>query len=154
MTPPSSRVRWIILWNTLPYRLEAGTPNISGAIATAEAIRWFTALDMAAVQAHEAALLLSATEQAEAFEGLRIVGRARQKVGVLSFLMDEGHPADIGFLLDNQGIAIRTGHHCTQPVMKHFSIPATSRASFSIYNTTEEIDQLVTALDKVKELFK
>ncbi|MCR8924175.1 cysteine desulfurase [Dasania sp. GY-MA-18] len=137
-------------WNVLPYRLEAGTPHIAGVIATGEAIRWFMALDMAALAAHEAALLASATEQAEAFEGLRIVGSAQQKMGVLSFVMDAGHPADIGFLLDRQGIAIRTGHHCAEPLMGRLGVPGTARASFSIYNTLAEVDALFAGLSKVK----
>ncbi|MGK0440475.1 MAG: cysteine desulfurase/selenocysteine lyase [Pseudohongiellaceae bacterium] len=137
-------------WNVLPYRLEAGTPNIAGAIATGEAIRWFSELDMPGVNDHEAALLASATEQAEAFEGLTIVGSAKQKMGVLSFVMDEGHPADIGFLLDRQGIAIRTGHHCAEPLMNRLGLPGTARASFSIYNTLEEVDTLFSGLRKVK----
>ncbi|WP_339669532.1 SufS family cysteine desulfurase [Dasania marina] len=137
-------------WNTLPYRLEAGTPNIAGVIATGEAVRWFMALDMAAVAAHEAAVLASATEQAQAFEGLRIVGSAPQKMGVLSFVMEQGHPADIGFLLDRQGIAIRTGHHCAEPLMARLGVPGTARASFSIYNTLAEVDALFDGLKKVK----
>ncbi|MCP3908336.1 MAG: cysteine desulfurase [Oceanicoccus sp.] len=140
------------VWNVLPYRLEAGTPNISGAIGLAEAVRWFSKFDMEAVQAHEAALLESATRQAEAFEGLTIVGSAPNKVGVLSFVMDEGHPADIGFLLDRQGVAIRTGHHCAEPLMGRLGVPGTARASFSIYNTLDEVDALFAALNKVKTM--
>lgn len=137
-------------WNVLPYRLEAGTPNIAGAIGLGEAINWFSALDMSAVQQHEIALLASATEQALAFPGLTIVGAAKEKTGVLSFLMDKGHPADVGFLLDRQGIAIRTGHHCAEPLMNRLKVPGTARASFSIYNTLEEVDMLFSALAKVK----
>lgn len=137
-------------WNVLPYKLEAGTPNIAGVIATAAAVTWFTSLDMAAVKAHEAALLARATELAEAFEGLRIIGSAKNKTGVLSFVMDEGHPADVGFLLDKQGIAIRTGHHCAEPLMNRLQVPGTARASFSIYNTLAEVDALFDALKKVK----
>ena len=137
-------------WNILPYKLEAGTPNIAGAIATAAAVTWFSSLDMAGVKAHEAALLNRATELAEAFDGLRIIGSAKNKTGVLSFVMDEGHPADIGFLLDKQGIAIRTGHHCAEPLMNRLQVPGTARASFSIYNTLAEVDALFDALKKVK----
>ena len=140
------------VWNVLPYRMEAGTPDISGAIALAAAIRWFAGLDMQAVQTHEAALLEAATRQAEAFDGLTIVGTAADKVGVLSFVMDAGHPADIGFLLDRQGIAIRTGHHCAEPLMGRLGVPGTARASFSIYNTLEEVDALFAALSKVKTM--
>jgi len=138
------------VWNELPYRFEAGTPNIAGAIAMGEAVRWFSALDLAAVRAHEAALLASATRQARAFEGLTIVGEAKEKVGILSFVMDEGHPADIGFLLDRQGVAIRTGYHCAEPLMGRLGVPGTARASFSLYNTLEEVDVLFAALKKVK----
>ncbi len=137
-------------WNHLPYRLEAGTPNIAGVIGLGEAIRWFSSLDMEGVKAHEAALMARATELAEAFEGLTIIGRAKNKTGVLSFVMEEGHPADIGFLLDRQGIAIRTGHHCAEPLMGRLGVPGTARASFSIYNTLEEVDALFEGLKKVK----
>lgn len=137
-------------WNVLPYRLEAGTPDIAGAIATGVAIEWFQGLDQSGLQQHEATLLQRATELAENFEGLTIVGSAPHKVGVLSFVMDAGHPADIGFLLDKQGIAIRTGHHCAEPLMGRLSVPGTARASFSIYNTLEEVEQLFTALKKVQ----
>lgn len=137
-------------WNTLPYRLEAGTPNIAGAIGLARAVEWFCALDMQAVALHEAALLQRATEQAEDFEGLTIVGSAAHKTGVLSFVMDAGHPADIGFLLDRQGIAIRTGHHCAEPLMGRLGVPGTARASFSLYNTLDEVDALFAGLKKVK----
>ncbi len=139
-------------WNVLPYRLEAGTPNIAGAIATAAAVKWFSALDMDAIKVHEASLLARATELAENFEGLHIVGCAQQKTGVLSFVMDDGHPADIGFLLDKQGIAIRTGHHCAEPLMNKLQVPGTARASFSIYNTLAEVDALFAALEKVKTM--
>ncbi|MCU7555676.1 cysteine desulfurase [Alteromonas sp. ASW11-19] len=137
-------------WGVLPNRLEAGTPNIAGAIGLGAAVDWFTALDMPAVQAHEQQLLQSATEQAEALEGLRIIGTAPNKVGVLSFLLADAHPADVGFILDRQGVAIRTGDNCAQPLMKRFGIPGTARASFSIYNTLEEVDMLFSALKKAK----
>lgn len=137
-------------WNQLPYRLEAGTPNISGAIGLGEAVRWFSALDLEGVKAHEEALMARATELAENFDGLTIVGSAKYKTGVLSFVMDEGHPADIGFLLDRQGIAIRTGHHCAEPLMSRLGVPGTARASFSIYNTLDEVDALFAGLKKVK----
>lgn len=140
------------VWNVLPYRLEAGTPNIAGVIGLGEAIRWFSGLDLAALKAHEAALMHSATRQAEAFEGLTIVGNAVSKTGVLSFVMEQGHPADIGFLLDRQGVAIRTGHHCAEPLMNRLGVPGTARASFSIYNTLEEVDVLFQALNKVKTM--
>ena len=137
-------------WNVLPYRLEAGTPHIAGAIGLVEAIRWFSQLDLEAVADHERALIQRATELAEAFEGLTIVGNAPDKTGVLSFVMNEGHPADIGFLLDRQGIAIRTGHHCAEPLMNRLGVPGTARASFSIYNTLDEVEALFEGLKKVR----
>lgn len=139
-------------WNQLPYRLEAGTPNIAGVIGLGEAVRWFAALDAEGVQLHEAKLLARATELADDFDGLTIVGRAKDKTGVLSFVMDDGHPADIGFLLDRQGVAIRTGHHCAEPLMNRLNVPGTARASFSIYNTLAEVEQLFSALNKVKAM--
>lgn len=137
-------------WNVLPYRLEAGTPHIAGVIALGEAVRWFASLDIAAMKQHEAALLHSMTAQAQAFDGLRIIGSASDKVAILSFNMAEGHPADIGFLLDRQGIAIRTGHHCAEPLMKRLGVAGTARASFSIYNTLAEVDALFAGLRKVQ----
>jgi cysteine desulfurase/selenocysteine lyase len=140
------------IWGELPGRFEAGTPNIAGAIGLGKAVEWFSSLDMPAVMAHETALIQSATEQAQAFEGQRIIGSAKNKIGVLSFVMAEGHPADVGFLLDRQGIAIRTGHHCAEPLMGRLGVPGTARASFALYNTLEEVDQLFAALAKVKNL--
>ncbi|MGI1678593.1 MAG: SufS family cysteine desulfurase [Cellvibrionaceae bacterium] len=139
-------------WNVLPYRFEAGTPNIAGAIAMGEAIRWFSELDLKAVQQHEDSLLKSATEQALDFDDLKIIGSAVNKIGVLSFIMSEGHPADIGFLLDRQGIAIRTGHHCAEPLMNRLNIPGTARASFALYNTLDEVDRLFNGLRKAKSM--
>ncbi|MDP2594388.1 aminotransferase class V-fold PLP-dependent enzyme [Alteromonas stellipolaris] len=137
-------------WGELPNRLEAGTPNIAGAIGLGAAVDWFKNLDMAALYSHEQALLRYATEQALALEGMRLIGTAPNKVGVLSFLLDGAHPADVGFILDRQGVAIRTGDNCAQPLMKRFGIPGTARASFSIYNTLEEVDSLFAALKKAK----
>ncbi|GAA0367593.1 cysteine desulfurase [Bowmanella denitrificans] len=139
-------------WGTLPNRLEAGTPNIAGAIGMAAAISWFMSLDVAAVQAHEKALLASATEQAQAFEGLKIIGTAKDKIGVLSFVLDGSHPADVGFILDRQGVAIRTGDHCAQPLMRRLNVPGTARASFSIYNSLDEVDVLFKALKKAQSM--
>ena len=139
-------------WNVLPYKLEAGTPNIAGVIGLGASIEWFSQLDLVSVKAHEAALMASATRQAENFDGLRIVGSAKDKVGVLSFVMELGHPADIGFLLDRQGIAIRTGHHCAEPLMNRLGVPGTARASFAVYNTLEEVDSLFQALRKVQTM--
>ncbi|MCJ8340920.1 MAG: cysteine desulfurase [Pseudomonadales bacterium] len=137
-------------WNTLPYRLEAGTPNIAAVIGFAAAINWFKQLDIKAVLRHEDALLTQATQMAEDFSGLRIIGSASAKVPVLSFVMDRGHPADIGFILDRQGVAIRTGHHCAEPLMNRLSVPGTARASFALYNTSDDVEQLFVALKKVK----
>ncbi|KGD60367.1 cysteine sulfinate desulfinase [Alcanivorax jadensis T9] len=137
-------------WNQLPYKFEAGTPNIAGAIGLAAAIDWFNQQDREALQAHEDSLLVHATKQAEAFDGLKIIGTAANKVSVLSFLLEGAHPADVGMLLDKQGVAVRTGHHCTMPLMDTLGIPGTVRASFSIYNTLDEVDRLFEALEKVK----
>ncbi len=140
------------VWNELPYRMEAGTPHIAGAIGMGEAVRWFSELDQEGLKSHERALIASATEQAEAFEGLTVIGRAQPKTGVLSFVMDTGHPADVGFLLDRQGIAIRTGHHCAEPLMGRLGVPGTARASFALYNTLEEVDALFAGLHKVRNM--
>mgnify|MGYP005753369713 CR=1 FL=1 len=137
-------------WNRLPYKFEAGTPNIAGAIGLGAAITWLQAQDRAALAAHEAALLRDATARAEAFDGLRLIGTAPGKVAVMSFLLDGAHPHDVGQLLDQQGIAVRTGHHCTMPLMDCLGIPGTVRASFSIYNDSTDIERLFTALEKVK----
>ncbi|UWN51239.1 Cysteine desulfurase SufS [Alcanivorax sp. ALC70] len=137
-------------WNELPYKFEPGTPNIAGVIGLGAAVRWLDRQDRTALAMHEDALLASATEQAEAFDGLKIIGNAATKVGVLSFLLDGAHPADVGTLLDQQGVAVRTGHHCCMPLMDGLGIPGTVRASFSIYNTAEEVDQLFQALEKVR----
>lgn len=139
-------------WNVLPYRFEAGTPNVADAIAFGEAVRWFNSLDQQALHIHEQALMNYAVEQAIEFEGLTIIGQSKNKVGALSFILDAGHPADIGFLLDRQGIAIRTGDHCAQPIMNRFSIPGTARASFAAYTTFDEIDALFLGLHKVKKM--
>ena len=135
-------------WGKLPNRLEAGTPNIAGAIGMAAAIDWFQQLDMQAVQAHAQALLNRALELAKQVPGMRIVGNAENKIGILSFVIENTHPADIGFLLDRQGIAIRTGDHCAQPLMDRLQVPGTARASFTIYNTLEEVDALFEGLKK------
>ena len=139
-------------WGVLPNRLEAGTPNIAGAIGLAAAINWFSALDTQALQTHERTLLASAHEQAHAFSGMKLIGTAPDKIGVLSFLLEGAHPADVGFILDRQGIAIRTGDNCAQPLMKRLGIPGTARASFSIYNTLDEVDALFNALNKAKTM--
>jgi cysteine desulfurase/selenocysteine lyase len=140
-------------YNELPYRFEAGTPDIAGVIGLGAAIDYLGALGMDRIARHEAALLARATEAVAAIEGVRLVGTAREKAGVLSFTLDGIHPHDIGTILDDEGVAIRTGHHCAQPVMDRFGVPATARASFGLYNTTDEIDALVSALRRVKEVF-
>jgi len=139
-------------WGELPNRLEAGTPNIAGVIALGAAVSWFSALDMQAVQAHEQDLLAYATERVQDIEGMRVIGTAINKVGVMSFEIDGAHPADIGFILDKQGVAIRTGDNCAQPLMKRLGLPGTARASFSIYNTRQDIDQLFEAIKKAKTM--
>ncbi|WP_286823550.1 aminotransferase class V-fold PLP-dependent enzyme, partial [Idiomarina sp. UBA1919] len=137
-------------WGELPNRLEAGTPNIAGAIGLAAAINWLQQFNKADILAHETALLARATQLAEQTDGLTIVGHADNKIGVLSFILDGAHPADIGFLLDKQGIAIRTGDHCAQPLMKRLKVPGTARASFTIYNTLDEVDKLFEGINKAR----
>jgi len=141
------------IYNDLPYKFEAGTPNIAGAIGLGAAIDYFVSFDAEAVHAHENAVLRYATEVLGSVPGLRLIGTAPGKVAVLSFLMEAAHPHDIGTIVDSEGVAIRTGHHCAQPVMEHFGIAATARASLGMYNTTDDIDALVVALRKVQELF-
>jgi len=142
------------LYNVLPYKFEAGTPNIAGGIAFGAALDYVSGLGLTAIARHEHDLLTYATEALSAIEGLRIVGTAREKAGVLSFVLDGIHPHDIGTVLDREGIAIRTGHHCAQPVMDRFGLPATARASFGLYNTREEIDALVAGIHKVIGMFR
>lgn len=139
-------------WGALPNRLEAGTPNIAGVIGLGAAVTWFSTLDIEEMQAHEQDLLEYATQCAQKLEGMRIVGTAPNKIGVMSFQLDNAHPADIGFILDKQGVAIRTGDNCAQPLMKRLGLPGTARASFSIYNTRKDIDQLFEALKKAKKM--
>lgn len=141
------------IYNKLPFRLEAGTPNIAGAIALGTAVDYIKNLGWKFIEEKEKHLLEFGTKILSEIPGVRIIGTAAKKAGVISFWMDEVHPHDIGTLLDHEGVAIRTGHHCAQPVMKHFGIPATARASFSVYNTEEDFQQLATAILKVKELF-
>jgi cysteine desulfurase / selenocysteine lyase len=140
-------------YNTLPYKFEAGTPNIAGVIAFGAAVEYLRGFDMEAVMRHEQDLLAYATARLEAIDGLRIIGRAREKSGVVSFVLDGVHPHDVGTILDTEGVAIRTGQHCAQPVMDRFGIPATARASFGLYNTREDVDALVRGLARVRELF-
>lgn len=137
-------------YNQLPYKFEAGTPDISGAIGLAAAIDYLNAMDREAAAAHEQALLSYAEEKARATSGIRLVGTSANKTSVMSFLLEGAHPHDLGMLLDKQGVAVRTGNHCAQPLMDQFGIPGTVRASFSFYNTFAEIDQLFLALEKAK----
>ena len=140
-------------YNVVPHKFEAGTPNIAGAIGLGAAVDYVDALGMDQVAAHERELLAYATKRLEAIDGLRIIGEAKDKVGVLSFVMDTAHPHDIGTIVDMEGVAIRTGHHCTQPLMERYGVAATARASLGVYNDESDIDALVKALEKVKEMF-
>ena len=137
----------------LPARLEAGTGNLAGGVALGTALDYVNAIGLERIAAHERALLAHATERLSEFPGLRIVGTAREKAGVVSFVLDDVHPHDVGTILDQEGICIRTGHHCAQPVMARYDLPATARASFGLYNTIEEVDALVAGLGKVREVF-
>ncbi len=141
-------------FNEIPYKFEAGTPHIAGAIGLGAAIDYVRAIGMDAIAAHEHELLEYATQVVSQYPEVRIVGTAKNKAGVLSFLIGEIHPHDIGTILDQEGVAIRTGHHCAQPVMDRLGIPATARASFAFYNTKEEIDILGKSIQKVLEVFR
>jgi cysteine desulfurase / selenocysteine lyase len=141
-------------WNVLPYKFEAGTPNIAGAIGLGAAIDYLAKIGIENVTAHEKDLLDYATALLTALPGLNVIGTAREKIGVLSFTLDGIHPHDIGTVLDQEGIAIRTGHHCAQPVMEFFGIPATARASLALYNTRADIDALVEGIRKVQRMFR
>ena len=140
-------------YNDLPYKFEAGTPNIAGGIGLGAALDYVNRIGIDRIAAYEHQLLEYGTEKLSAIPGLRIIGTAREKASVLSFVMEGIHPHDIGTVLDRQGIAVRTGHHCAQPVMDFFNVPATTRASLAFYNTFGEIDALVAGLYKVKEVF-
>ena len=140
------------VYNRLPYKFEAGTPNIAGTIALGAAVEYLNSLGIERIEEHEADLLAYATQQVQKIPGVTIVGTAREKAGVLSFVMEDIHPHDIGTILDSEGIAVRTGHHCAQPVMQRYNIPATARASFGLYNTREEIDALAQGIRKVREV--
>ncbi len=140
-------------YNELPHKFEAGTPDIAGAIGLGAAIEYVSKIGIENIKEYETSLLEYATKQVSEIPGLRIIGSAKEKTSVLSFVLENIHPHDIGTFLDFEGVAIRTGHHCTQPVMQRFKIPATSRASFAMYNTKEEIDVLVNGLRKIIEVF-
>ncbi len=141
------------VYNVIPYKFEAGTPNIAGVIGLGVAIDYILDIGFDALLAHEQALLAYATVALSGIDGLHIIGSAQHKTGILSFVMDGVHPHDIGTILDRQGVAIRTGHHCAMPLMERFGLSATARASFALYNTTAEVDKLVAAIDQVKEVF-
>ncbi|WBU40619.1 aminotransferase class V-fold PLP-dependent enzyme [Marinobacter alkaliphilus] len=140
-------------WNVLPYKFEAGTPAIAEAVGLAAAIDYLDGLDRQAMEAAENALFIRANELVETVPGMEIIGTARQKVPVMSFKIAGLHPSDIGTLLDQQGIAIRTGHHCAMPLMDFYGVPGTARASFAFYNTLEEVEKLFTGLQKIQRLF-
>jgi len=141
------------IFNDLPYKFEAGTPNIAGGIALKTALQYIKEIGLDNIEKHEKALLDYATEQVSEIEGFRIIGTAAKKASVLSFVLDNVHPHDIGTFLDMDGVAIRTGHHCTEPIMHSFKVPATSRASFAMYNTKEEVDKFVSSVKNVIETF-
>ena len=141
------------VYNDLPYKFEAGTPHIAGVIGLGAAIDYVGGIGLAAIQAYEHELLAYATEAVAAVDGVRIIGTAAAKAGVLSFVMDGIHPHDLGTILDHDGIAIRAGHHCAMPVMQRFGVPATARASFAFYNTRQEVDRLVRGLENAKKVF-
>jgi cysteine desulfurase/selenocysteine lyase len=140
-------------YNLIPYNLEAGTPNIAGTIALGAALEYLSRIGMDRIAAYEHELLAYAHDALRTVPGLRVVGTAREKAGVVSFVLDGVHPHDMGTVLDYEGVAIRTGHHCAQPVMERFGVPATARASLALYNTRAEVDALVKGLHKVREMF-
>lgn len=140
-------------YNTIPYKFEAGTPPIAAAIGLGEAVDYLTSVGMDAIEAHEHSLTVYGTEALSSLKGVRIYGSAPQKAAVLSFNIEGVHAHDVGTILNDEGVAVRTGHHCAQPLMKRFGVPATARASLYLYNTTEEVDQLVAAIRRVQQIF-
>jgi cysteine desulfurase/selenocysteine lyase len=140
-------------YNTLPHKFEAGTPNVADVVGFGAAVDYVSDIGMAAIAAHERDLVAYATEQLETIDGLRIIGTAVEKASVVSFVIDGIHPHDVGTILDRDGVAIRTGHHCTQLIMEFYGVPATSRASFGLYNTKEEIDALTASIERTKKVF-
>ena len=141
------------LYNRLPYKFEAGTPHISGAIGLGAAIEYLNSIGIERIARHEKQVLAYGTKRLLEIPGLRLIGTAREKEGILSFVLEGIHPHDVGTVLDQGGIAIRTGHHCAQPLMERFGVPATARASLALYNTMEEMDALASGLQKVREVF-
>jgi len=140
-------------FNELPYKFEAGTPHIAGVIGLGAALDYFSQVGIDRAAAHEAELLAYGTELLTAIPGLRLIGTAREKVSVLSFVLEGIHPHDVGTVLDHDGIAVRTGHHCAQPVMDRFGVPATTRASLAFYNSKAELDALANGIRRVQKLF-
>jgi cysteine desulfurase / selenocysteine lyase len=140
-------------YNVLPHKFEAGTPNIAGTVGLGAALDYMTSLGVAAIGAHEHELLVYGTELLSRIPGLRLVGTAKEKAGVLSFVLEGIHPHDIGTVLDYEGIAVRTGHHCAQPVMDRYGLPATARASLACFNTRTDVDALAAGIRKVQEMF-
>ena len=141
------------VFNELPAKFEAGTPNIAGGVGLGAAVEYLSGLGMDAISAHENQVLEVATGKLSAIEGLRIIGTARHKAGVISFTLGDIHPHDLGTVIDHYGVALRTGHHCAMPVMQFFNVPATARVSFGLYNTLEEVDILIDALEQSREMF-
>jgi cysteine desulfurase / selenocysteine lyase len=142
-----------VRYNTLPAKFEAGTPDIAGAVGLAAAIRYLNGIDMEAASAHEAALARYAEDRLSEFDDVTLVGRAARKAGIVSFVMKTAHPHDIGTILDREGVAIRTGHHCCQPLMHRLGVPATARASLAFYNTRADVDRLADAIGQVRKMF-
>jgi cysteine desulfurase/selenocysteine lyase len=140
-------------FNDIPHRFEAGTPNIAGAVGLAAALDYISRIRLETIAAHEQALLEHATSALMAFPGVRIIGTAKHRVGLTSFVLEGVHPHDVGTVLDREGVAIRAGHHCAQPVMDRFGVPATARASLGLYNTREDVDALIAGMHRVREVF-
>jgi cysteine desulfurase/selenocysteine lyase len=140
-------------WNALPAKFEAGTPNIAGGVGLGAAIEYLQGLGMDAIAGHENAVLAYATARLQEIDGLRIIGTAREKAGVISFTLGDIHPHDLGTIVDHYGVALRTGHHCAMPAMEFFGVPATARASFGLYNTIGEVDVLAAALESARQMF-
>ncbi|HOQ49358.1 MAG TPA: aminotransferase class V-fold PLP-dependent enzyme, partial [Candidatus Kapabacteria bacterium] len=141
------------IYNDLPYKFEAGTPNIEGAIGLGKAIEYVDQIGFDFIVEHESQLLKYAHEKLSEIDGLKIIGTASRKASVVSFVLDNVHPHDVGTMLDVDGVAVRTGHHCTEPIMRRFGVPATTRASFAFYNTRQEIDILAQSIQKVIKMF-
>lgn len=136
-----------------PTRFEAGTPHIAGAVGLAAAVEYLEAVDPAALAEHEGALLAHATEALAAIPGVRLIGTARHKASVVSFVVEGVHPHDVGTVLDQEGVCVRTGHHCAQPLMTRVGVPATVRASFALYNTGDDLEALIAAMGRVRDVF-